>query len=94
MFELAISQLANRIAGIAPLTRELLTTLEPEDIILEGVDPALWKELHSPARRFRITCPSCRQTSKLAQQFLGRKVQCKRCHNSFQADWGEILDSE
>ncbi len=94
VFEHGISRLANRIAGIAPLTRELLTTLEAEDIVMDGVDQAVWCELNLPTRRFRITCPSCRQTSKLSQQFLGRKVQCKRCQNSFQADWGEVLHQE
>jgi hypothetical protein len=32
LFELAIRRMAVRIANIAPLTRELLTTLEREDI--------------------------------------------------------------
>jgi hypothetical protein len=32
LFEQAVRKLANRIIEIAPLTRELLTTLQPEDL--------------------------------------------------------------
>jgi hypothetical protein len=35
LFEHAIRRMANRIVTIAPLTRELLTGLRPEDIGLE-----------------------------------------------------------
>jgi hypothetical protein len=94
VFERAIGRLANRIAGVAPLTRELLTTLQPEDIVMEDVPPSVWTDLASPARRFRVTCPSCRQASRLAASLLGRKVQCKRCRKSFQADWGDVLGAE
>jgi hypothetical protein len=94
VFEQAISRLANRIAGVVPLTRELLTTLEPDDIVMEGVAAAVWNDLSSPTLRFRVTCPQCRQVSRLSRALLGRKVQCRRCQTSFQADWGEVLDNE
>jgi SpoVK/Ycf46/Vps4 family AAA+-type ATPase len=91
LFERAIGQLANRIAAVVPLTRELLTTLEPDDVVLEGVPEAVWEPLDLEARRFRVTCPGCRHPSRLSQRMLGRKVQCKRCQTSFQADWGDVL---
>jgi tellurite resistance protein len=37
VFENAIRRMATRICGIAPLTRELLTTLEPEDVHFDDV---------------------------------------------------------
>ena len=37
VFEQAIGRLANRITGVAPLTREILTTLEPDDIVMPDV---------------------------------------------------------
>jgi hypothetical protein len=94
LFERAIGQLANRIAAVVPLTRALLTTIEPADIVLEGVPEAAWEPLDSETRHFRVTCPGCRHVSRLSQRMLGRKVQCKRCQTSFQADWGEVLAEE
>jgi AAA+ superfamily predicted ATPase len=93
VFEQAISRLANRIATVAPLTREILTTLEPADIIMEGVPDELWKDLDKP-REFQVACPGCKQSSRLPQDYLGHKVHCKRCNQSFVADWGEIADDD
>lgn len=88
IFEQAISRLADRIAGVAPLTRELLTTFQPEDIVM-CVPPEVWND-PDQERVFRLTCPSCKQTSKLPQRFLGHKATCKKCQNSFSADWGDV----
>jgi SpoVK/Ycf46/Vps4 family AAA+-type ATPase len=92
-FERAISQLANRIAGVVPLTRELLTTLEPADIVLDGVPAALWQDVEA-ARRCRGPCPGCGQEITLATKYLGRRVQCQRCQRQFCFDWAEIVDGE
>jgi AAA+ superfamily predicted ATPase len=89
-FEQAIGRLANRIAGVLPLTREHLTTLEPEDIELEGVPAAVWSDLANESRTFRMECPACKQISRLPQKYLGHKVQCCHCRASFDADWGEV----
>jgi AAA+ superfamily predicted ATPase len=91
IFEKAIGRLANRIASFAPLTREMLTTLEPGDIVMRNVPAATWADLLSEERRFRITCPACEQTSGLAQRLLGRDVKCKRCQHTFAASWGELI---
>lgn len=93
-FEAAIGRLANRIAEVAPITRELLTTLEAGDIALDRVPSSVWKDLDSAERRFRFTCPGCRNTATVPQTFLGRMLQCKRCQESFRADWGEIAVDE
>ena len=37
VFEKSIRRMASRIVSIAPLTKELLTTLEPQDIHMDGV---------------------------------------------------------
>jgi hypothetical protein len=36
-----------------------------------------------------ITCPGCKQVSKLSAAHLGRRVQCNKCRLQFTADWGE-----
>jgi AAA+ superfamily predicted ATPase len=90
-FEQAIGRLANRITGVLPLTRELLTTLEPDDIDLDGVPAAVWNDLANESRMFRMECPGCKQSSGLPQKYLGRKIQCRQCRASFDADWGEVV---
>jgi AAA lid domain/ATPase family associated with various cellular activities (AAA) len=91
VFEQAIGRLANRITGVLPLTRELLTTLEPEDAEMEGVPAAVWDDLANEARTFRTECPGCQQSSRFPQKYLGLKVQCRRCQASLDADWGEVV---
>ena len=93
VFEQAIGRLANRIASIAPLTRELLTTFQPQDIIMDGVPEAAWSDLNSDSRRFRLSCPGCKQPITLRQAHLGKRLQCKKCSNKFAADWGEIVSA-
>jgi hypothetical protein len=89
VFERAIGRLANRIAGVAPLTRELLTTLQAEDVQMDGVPPAAWEALADDRLRFHALCPGCGQPCRLAARLLGRTVQCKKCQQKFPADWGD-----
>lgn len=94
VFEQAIGRLANRIAGIVPMTREHLSTIEPEDIVFDNVPSSVWQDLDSTTRIFRIVCPGCKNNSRLPQRFLGHRVNCKRCRESFIADWGEVALEE
>jgi hypothetical protein len=93
VFERAVSRLANRITNIVPLTRELLTTLEPDDIEMEGVPAAVWEKLSGTATMVQIPCPGCRQASRLSLDHLGQRVECPRCRHHFVADWGELVES-
>jgi SpoVK/Ycf46/Vps4 family AAA+-type ATPase len=92
VFELAIRRLANRITGGGPLTRDLLVTLQPADIVMDGVPADAWKNLENDNRYFRVACPGCQQMSRLPQRLLGQRVQCKRCQKEFPADWGEVME--
>ena len=89
VFERAIGQLANRIAGTAPLTRELLTTLQPEDVVMTDVPPAVFSDVGSATLRLRASCPACGHASGLPQEFLGKSVRCKHCGGQFCVDWAE-----
>ena len=92
LFEQAIRRLANRIAGVVPVTRELLTVLDAADIELPSV-PAEVLELADNARqRFLVTCPGCGGKSRIPANYLGLLVKCKTCQHRFTADWGEPLD--
>jgi hypothetical protein len=90
-FERAIGRLANRIAGCAPLTREMLTRLEPGDVAFKDVPPAVWGELTGEQHRVRVWCPGCKQSLVLQARHLGRSFACPRCQRTFTADWGEVF---
>ncbi len=94
VFEHSINRLANRIAAIAPITRELLTTLEPSDIALAGVPDSVWANLDQPDRLFAVTCSGCKHETRAPQSFLGRRVQCKKCSHKFTAAWGDPVRGE
>ena len=93
LFENAIGRLANRIAGIAPLTRELLTTLQPDDLLVE-------KAFESPgeqalaAVRLRVSCPGCHESRTLPGSLLCQPVRCPRCDTRFTCEWGEPVDDQ
>ena len=93
LFESSIRRLANRVAAIAPLTVEVLTTLTEEDIVFPDVPQAVYDSLKHVSRRLTIACPGCAQPVRFAPDVLGRKVSCKRCQHEFQLDWGELVAS-
>jgi ATPase family associated with various cellular activities (AAA)/AAA lid domain len=92
-FESATRRLANRIVGIAPLTHELLTQFEADDIELQGAPFSRDPKLTSAAARFAVACPGCGHASRIRGEYLGRRVQCRKCGQEFRAEWGEPLES-
>jgi AAA+ superfamily predicted ATPase len=93
VFERSIGRLANRIAGVVPLTRELLTILEPGDIVMEDVPTSVWDNLDSQTRRVGALCPGCGHASSVPQSYLCQTVRCKHCQVQFCVEWGEILET-
>ncbi len=89
VFEAAIRRLANRIAGVRSITRELLTTLEPEDIYFPETPEEDWSDLDTPARKYVIACPACNHTALLEQKLLGEPTSCEECKHEFNANWGD-----
>lgn len=88
-FENAIRRLANRIASVAPLTKELLTALHPDDIELADVPPDRVAKFADTNHKFIVACPGCEHESRVPGKFLGQSVQCKKCDHKFVAEWGE-----
>ncbi len=93
VFERAIRRLANRIAGVAPVTRELLTVLQPADIEVPRVPAAAVTPEAVAQLQFEMKCPGCGVSRKLALRHLGRRVKCKKCSAAFAADWPEVVRS-
>jgi len=91
VFEQGIRRLADRIADIAPLTKELLTRLEPADIALAGVPESAINGEAIGKLRLTVKCAGCGNESNLKPAHLGRRVQCKKCQVKFTAEWGEPI---
>ena len=89
VFESATRHLANRIVDLVPLTKELLTTIEAEDIVMEDVPDDVWSLLEQPDWRLRVTCPGCSRPRELRAEHLGERMRCRSCGEQFVASWGE-----
>ena len=88
IFEDAIRHLANRIATQAPLTKEILTHLHPDDIRFPGIPAETTANLD---RKFRVICPGCSRASVVPTEYLARRVDCP-CGKRFRIDWGEVFE--
>jgi adenylate kinase family enzyme len=89
VFERSIRRLASRLATVTPLTRELLTTLQPEDVVMENIPPDAWRKLEEKYRVFELPCPQCGQKLRVSGEKLGQSVACGCCPASLVADWGD-----
>ena len=87
VFEDAIRRLANRVAGVAELTEELLSVLQPADIQLP-VPAELWERMGQAQPVFQVDCPSCQVASVVPTEYLGRRLKCSKCNHRFTANWG------
>ncbi|HPM81219.1 MAG TPA: hypothetical protein PLF81_10995 [Candidatus Anammoximicrobium sp.] len=92
VFERAVHRLASRIAGRSPLTKDLLTTFHDSDIAIDGVPAQVFSDLADPRRSFRISCPGCAAVTLVGPDFLGIRVECRRCHHRFTSAWGEPME--
>lgn len=89
VFEDAIRRMANRIASIAPVTHELLTTLESQDIAVSGVPNDVLALAADASTLFGCTCPGCLRAQQVPGPRLGEAVDCPECGKPFSAAWGE-----
>ena len=90
LFEDAIRRQANRIAEIAELSVEQLSTLEPEDLRFAEVPPDVFEGLAAGEVRFHIECPDCQHGKDVPERFLGQSVKCPKCKGDFIVEWGEL----
>ena len=88
VLERAIRRLANRTAGQTPLTRELLTTFQPEDLVFPGVPDRYFRP--SDQIRVKVQCSHCRQTGEIPGTLLDRELTCRQCQKRFRSKWGEV----
>lgn len=89
LYEKAVTKLADRIAGAAPLTKEMLCRIEPQDLRFEGLPADAFTSLDKGDARFTVACPGCKQSSAARPDLLGQQLKCKKCGQVFVAAWGE-----
>jgi hypothetical protein len=95
LFEDAIRRQANRIAEIADLSVQQLSTLEPVDVYFEDCPPEALAVLENGKLRFHIECASCKHGKDVPQKYLGQAVKCPKCKKEFLADWGtQVVKTE
>jgi tellurite resistance protein len=92
LFEQTIRGMANRIAHLVPVTKELLTRFDAADLDLPEVPPEVLARATDSRQRFLVVCPGCRGKSRIPAAYLGLLVQCKGCQHRFPAAWGEAID--
>lgn len=79
IFELAIRRMAVRIASISPVTRELLTRIEKEDIALPGGESNTLDSLANTEMLARFKCPNCQKRITGADALVLQEVPCPAC---------------
>ena len=89
-FEEAIRRLANRVAGVKSLTKELLTVLDCADIAMDQIPAELWCGVKLDDLNFLVQCPGCKSRSRIPTAFLGKRLKCKSCGSRLKADWGDL----
>lgn len=87
-FERSVKRLANRLSTVTEVSRELLTTLQPEDIEVDGVTPAYLEELAKEPGHVRVICPITQKPMIIDDALLGTEVKSEHCDQRFVADWG------
>jgi len=92
-FERSVRRLANRIASATEVTRELLVTMQPEDIELPDVTDEQLAELVHPEGLIRVTCSHCDVAQVIDDRKLGCDVKCIDCREVFDVAWGSpVID--
>ncbi len=89
-FEDCVRRLADRIAGIVPLTDELMTQLTPADIVIPGLKASRIDELLAAEPTLRTTCPHCQKRLRLRGAALGKSVKCPDCRGVHTAAWADV----
>jgi len=87
-FERSVKRLANRLSKVTEVSRELLTTLLPEDIEVDGVTPAHLEALASEPGHVRVICPVTQKPMIMDDALLGTEVRSEHCDATFLAEWG------
>lgn len=90
--EQAINRHAQRVAGVASdVDLATLSTLDVADLPLyETVPDFDWNTLDLSQSKWKAECPGCGNLKRAGVQFLGERVTCKGCGQSFSFPWWKV----
>ena len=88
-FERSVRRLANRIASLAEINRDLLTTLQPPDIEVAGIDDAHLSAMVAQTGHVVVACNACKKEVTIPDDQLATEVKCPACEATFEPEWGE-----
>lgn len=94
LFEQAIRNMANRLAGLEEITEQQLQLLVAEDIDFEDVPADVFTPIDDKASRVHIACDKCHHEKDVPAKFLGQKVVCPKCKQQFAVEWGSLAVAE
>lgn len=90
LFEHAIREQANRIAAMAELSVEQLSTLEAADIEFLRCPTEVFLPLTEGTLYVYLSCPACAHGKDAPHKYLSESVRCPKCEHSFVPGWGMI----
>ncbi|TWU40567.1 AAA family ATPase [Novipirellula artificiosorum] len=88
-FERSVRRLANRLAVMTEVSRDLLTTLQPVDIEVADITQEHLTAMAGEKGNVRVHCSHCQQSVVIDDAMLGTTIKCESCNEKFAADWGE-----
>lgn len=88
-FERSVRRLANRLASVSEINHDLLTTLQPSDIEVDGVLQSHLAAMADESGMVRLLCNDCGEAQVIDDKLLGTEIECAKCKHAIQADWGE-----
>ena len=92
-FERSVRKLANRLAKENEVSREMLTTLQADDIEVAGVDDAHLRAMAAESGQVRVVCGACESSRVIDDSLLGTEIDCASCGKKIMVDWGEPVTS-
>jgi len=89
-FEDTVRAMADRIAGIVPLTQELMSQLTPSDIAIPGIQSKQIDAWIEQPHSLRTSCTKCGKRLRVRGTALGRTVKCPSCNHHFTSPWADV----
>lgn len=89
-FEDSVRHLADRIAEVAELSDDLLTTLTGDDICIPGLSRDRVSTLIQSPHQLRMQCEGCERKIRVQPTSLGNRVKCGKCNFVQTASWAMV----
>lgn len=92
IFERAVGLHSERLAALpeGSITRQALIEFNAADIPLDAYQPLKGKTIDLEKVEWLATCPGCEWQSDGGIKFLGQRVTCRKCQETFHFPWWSV----